>query len=249
VINMPNKKIEELQEHLDDSTMPLEVRKKLLLEIHEHNLKFGAYKKFIKNFDDWLKKNNLYQKKIKILELGPGAGGMCEALHNWGKEKDIELELHGLDVSQDITDWQKSRLSKLNISFNTHLAGDQYLKQFSDNKFDFVISFHVLHHIHPYNTMYEALRDSLRVSRKGLFAIDIDKRPFTYTLTKIWNKINGISEMLNHDGLVSVKRSYKRKDMHKTARRLSQQYYINYECKRLFLIPYYRLGLCFKNNL
>lgn len=194
-------------EILDDPSVDIEVRKKLMLELDRTNLKYGTYAQFCRHFFVWLERLNLKNKNISILEIGSGSGGLArEILKNVNGPWNIGYSL--MDLDSNILNWAQGRLQEQGLSCKTFLSTDEHLSQFLDDTFDIVISLHVIHHIHPVSQVRSMFQNVYRISRVGFFMADFERRFGNVVMAKVVNTLSGLSKELNSDGVKSVKRAY-----------------------------------------
>lgn len=198
------------QEYLDDSSRPFEKRWGLISELDRVN-RVLPYRIFIKKWDRWFQKNYKGIAKISILEIGSGSGGLSEELLKWGRANNIQIDLHLYDSQEDILIESQKRFAEPKPAL--HVATDQHLKVYDEKKFDFVVSFQVLHHIRPLTIASDALLQMHRIARLGVFVADLEQRPFNVMVTRIYTFFLSVSDDLRHDGVNSVRRAYESKDL------------------------------------
>ena len=79
---------------------------------------------------------------------------------------------------------------------------------FADNSFDYCISSLFTHHLKD-DQVVELFREMDRVSKRGIFSIDLHRHPMAWILYKLFCWSHGISRMVRHDGSLSILRSFK----------------------------------------
>ena len=102
----------------------------------------------VKNF------NSSIDPKSKILDAGCGNGKNMAYLQNEGHT------INGIDFSDSLLDICKEKSLNVKNSDIRNLP-------FQDNTFDYVISIAVIHHLSSYCEQDNAIRELLRVTRKG----------------------------------------------------------------------------------
>lgn len=199
------------QEHIDNPELPLDLRKKLLLDLDDSNNFFFIYKIILNRFSHWLKKDLGNKKTLKILEIGSGSAGLAREMLTYFKGK-IDIDYHIMDLDPEILSWAKENRAKEGLKLTTHVSGNTHLKQFSDEEFDIILSLHTVHHIHPMNEVQSFFQDVKLKSKYGFFIIDFERKRSNIITFYIGKFIGNLSDMLWIDGLRSLRRSYSRKE-------------------------------------
>ncbi len=225
------------QEILDDPTIPFSRRWALISELDGTNQKL-VYKTFMKSWNSWFFQNFQELKKFSLLEVGSGSGGLSSLIRQWALENSIEVELNLYDAQMDVLEESLKRFS--NPKPEIHLATPTHLKVFADQKFDFVISLHVIHHIQPFEQAISAIEEMHRISKKAVFVVDIEPRPFAVLLTRVLTRLMGVSDDLRADGVKSVQRSYRSGDLVGVLSTKPSFKSFKFEVRR-FLSPYFLL--------
>ncbi len=194
-------------EVLDDPSIDIEVRKALMLELDQTNMKYGTYSQYCSRFFNWLDSLNTNNQKISVLEIGSGSGGLAREIFKAPQSK-WKFEYSLMDMDPVILAWTQSRLKTQGVECKTYPSTEKHLAQFPDKSFDIIISLHVIHHIHPINIVQKMFQDTYRVARLGFFHADFERRLGNSTMAKVINTLSGLSEDLNLDGVKSVERAY-----------------------------------------
>ena len=90
----------------------------------------------------------------KVLDLGCGNGRIYELLKN--------VDYYGLDISSELI-----KHAKNNVPNGHFIVGDMVKTNYQNNKFDFVISAAVLHHIPSKELRNLAIKEIYRVTKPG----------------------------------------------------------------------------------
>jgi len=227
------------QETLDDPNLPFSVRWPLIEEINSTNHRFGIYKTFLKDWNGWALNALAGQKKFSVLEVGSGSGGLSLEIQKWAMKNNLQADINLYDSQADVLE---ESLKKFDINKpKVHIATDKHLKVYPDNAFDFIISLHVIHHIQPIDVAASAIEEMLRVSKFGIFIIDLENKFLSVPFARFWNKITGVSSELSEDGIKSILRSYNPTSLISSLRpNTIQEYEIT--TKRFFFVPYWRIS-------
>ncbi len=194
------------QEQLDDPNLALELRKLIFDELDYSNRKLGVYKQFSQKLYKWWCKQKEPQKEISILEVGSGAGGLPQFII--GKFKNIKINYYLFDLDPEILKWAQQKCKDKGVEVNFYVADSTFLKQFKDKQFDIVISLQALHHIQPHYALRNFFTEVKRVSRKGFFMADFERKPFNIVTYRVTEWLFDFHEILLDDGLKSLKRAY-----------------------------------------
>lgn len=109
------------------------------------------------NYVPNLKKN--YKNK-KVIEIGFGSGNNLWFLGTLG------LDLYGIEVHQEIIDAARSKLERLGYRATLKVGTNRNIP-FGDNKFDFLVSWNVLHYENSEKKILEALKEYRRILKPG----------------------------------------------------------------------------------
>jgi SAM-dependent methyltransferase len=106
-------------------------------------------------------------KKMRVLELGCGAGRVTRALAK------VFGQVHGVDVSQEMVRRAQSATAGFPNAF-IHQIDGATLNVLGDLTFDFAYSCCVFHHISSYQVIESLARDvGLRLPPEGLFKFEV----------------------------------------------------------------------------
>lgn len=228
------------QEYIDSPDVPLATRQGLLTEIDHMNKRLGIYTDFKRYFsrfflNKFAQKISASNQKLKILEVGCGNGELAVEMIQYLTAQGINVDYHVVEIDQNILEWAQQNCKGKGAEISTHLATDQYLKVFTDQQFDVVISLHVLHHIYPSTVLKDMLAQSLRISKYGIFMADYDRRYGNELISNVICFFLGISRTLHQDGITSVRRAYTTGEMMNILKQVGEGF--TYKIHRLWL-PY-----------
>ena len=133
-----------------------------------------------------------FRPEIKILDLSCGTGELLQELYNKSKG---QIELYGLDISEEMLEMAKKKLpSKITL-----VQGDVHNLPFKSEKFDYVLCTEAFHH---YHSQKQAVSEMKRVLKNNGRMIIVDVNfflPPVHWLFQKWEpgcvKINNKREM------------------------------------------------------
>jgi len=139
---------------------------------------------------------------LRILDVGCGYGDMLRKIFHWSKRRGVSVKLTGLDINPQATiTAREATPSEQQI---TYLTGDP----FSYNiKADVVISSLFTHHL----SNEEVIRFLCWMeghATEGWFINDLHRHPIPFHIFRIWAKIAAWHPFVQHDGPISVLRSF-----------------------------------------
>lgn len=144
-----------------------------------------------------------------LLDVGCGGGDVSRALARWARRDGLLLEVTGLDPDARAQEFAASVTSH-GVRFVAARVEDL------DERYDFVISNHVLHHLDDLAGFLESTHARARVmtihsdierSRAGYLA-------FAAGTALAWPLLRG--SFIRADGLISIRRSYTARELRRT---------------------------------
>lgn len=151
------------------------------------------------------------ERLVKIVDFGCGNGDMLRALAVYARNRGIRFELTGIDANAAAI----THATALSLEFPEikYICCD-FLTSESSEIYDIILCTLTLHHFS--NDQIEGL---LKVFRQkailGIVINDLHRHRLAYYLFKIICVVFNLSELSRHDGLVSILRGFKRKDLTK----------------------------------
>jgi SAM-dependent methyltransferase len=124
------------------------------------------------------------------LEIGCGPGRLMRPLSRHFKE------IHGVDVSDAMIKLARERLRGTPNAFPHHASGSD-LRQFPDEKFDFVYSYAVFQHIPSGDVVFHYLREARRVLKTGgILRCQVNGLPPTAKQYDTWSGVRITPEQI-----------------------------------------------------
>jgi ubiquinone/menaquinone biosynthesis C-methylase UbiE len=166
-----------------------------------------------------LLKGQSKEKVIRIVDLGCGNGDMLRRLSVLGEKYGYHLELIGIDANSDSIVYAQELSGDFeNIKF---LEIDVFSNEFQDLDYDIALLTLFLHHFNDQQIL-EKLIQIKGKSRLGLVINDLHRHKLAYLLFNLLTLFMG-SKMIRNDGLVSILKGFKRKELEQYARQIKSR--------------------------
>ncbi|TPN88854.1 methyltransferase domain-containing protein [Aquimarina algicola] len=157
-------------------------------------------------------------KEIIIIDLGCGDGEMLRAIARIFRKKERAVKLLGIDLSK------KSLLYAQKLSENypeiQYMHQDLLEMKVSEFSCDIIISTLTLHHL-TNEDIKKIMYKSLQLAKKGIIINDLHRSALAYYLFKIFSFFFIKGYVAKNDGLVSIKRAFKKQDLIQYAKDLN----------------------------
>lgn len=153
--------------------------------------------------------------KVRVLDVGTGAGDIPVALVKWGRSIGVEMRVVVVDFNPAICTWarrQTAPFPEIEV-----LRADAFALPFALGSFDYVHSALFLHHF-PQPTAARLLGLLFGLCRRGLIINDLHRHPLSFYPVKWGSVLWSRSRMVQHDGPLSVLRGFVRGELAELAR-------------------------------
>jgi ubiquinone/menaquinone biosynthesis C-methylase UbiE len=186
-------------ELMDDPSVPEERVHRALSELDVINTYLGGLSTTAKG----LKKlaGKLRSEPVTILDVGAGGS------RRFGSTDGIAPKVTCLDISESICHYRRER----NPS-ETVLCGDARTIDFAESSFDIVHASLFLHHFLE-EDIQELLGKFLRIAKCGVIINDLQRSGFALAGISILTKLFSRSDLVRHDGPLSVRRGFRRAEL------------------------------------
>lgn len=150
------------------------------------------------------------QKSYHIVDLGSGGGDTLRAMAKWGRKHNIKLQLTGLDANAHCIEYAQTKSEEFpEISFRQL---DCFGEDFFCQDYDIIHCGLFLHHF-PDEHLLSYLPRLSKLAKTGVIVNDLQRSKIAYRLFQLVCSVFRSSEMVKHDGLVSVQRAFTRQDL------------------------------------
>jgi ubiquinone/menaquinone biosynthesis C-methylase UbiE len=153
--------------------------------------------------------------EFSVLDVACGSGELLRRIASFARKSKRTAQVTGIDLNE--------------LSFSTipevegemfpeiaYVRGDAFHLPFADGSFDYAISSLFFHHLRD-EQIPHVLREMTRVSRRGVFVIDLHRHPAAYYLYKLFCLAFRISPLVAQDGALSVLRGFRPDELRKLA--------------------------------
>lgn len=193
-------------------------------------------------FNHTVKLLKQYPDTLSLADVGCGGGLFILNL----SKKFPKMNLLGLDISQEaiklaqqeLNEWNKHHRTP-NVTFQLQQPDEFILTRES---IDIILLTFVCHHFED-EPLIEFLKKTVNAIRTVLIINDLHRSSIAYWFYKIFSPILFKNRLITHDGLISIQRSFTRKELHHLLQRAE---ITNYKIKWCF--PFRWNVLIWKNN-
>ena len=204
-------------EIMDDFAMEGELLKEALDKIAQINQLLGGNKVTLQGVK-LLLQNKSKSECITIVDLGCGNGDMLRMLADYGKECHFNLKLIGIDANAYTIDHAKTLSSSYpNICF---YCRDIFDMPFDDSAYDIVLCTLFLHHLKD-DGILKLLSYFYTKANIGIVVNDLHRSSLGYRLFQVVCFVFRLSDMTKQDGLTSILRGFKKKEIIAFAKQLN----------------------------
>ncbi len=144
-------------------------------------------------------------REFSLLDVGAGSGEFLRVVAKYARKNSIKTKLFGLELNERSAE---SIVEESKDFPEIHsIRGNAFHLPCADNSFDYTICSLFTHHFTDENVI-EILGEMSRVSRRGIFIIDLHRHKNAYFWYKIFCTAFRISPLVREDGLLSITRSF-----------------------------------------
>ncbi len=194
---------------MDDFTMEGELLRDTLDKLGSINKWLGGNSITINGLKQLLK-NKSKTVVYHIVDLGCGHGDILRLVADFGRKNGYKFQLVGIDANQDAVDYAKEiSVNYPEISFKKE---DVFSYSFKNTTYDVVLATLFLHHFKAVE-LNKLLKIVHQQANIGIVVNDLHRNIIAYRLFSFLGLFIS-NEMIKEDGLTSILRAFKRKDLH-----------------------------------
>lgn len=155
-------------------------------------------------------------KTISIIDVGCGSGDMLRKVAEFGYKNDYKFQLLGLDANHATIEYA----TELSVNYPeiTFRKEDVLSKEFESYNYDIALSTLFLHHFDD-PVALNFVQTLVKNAKIGVVINDLHRHPVAYYLFKLLTLFIK-NPMANEDGLTSILRSFKRKELESFSNKL-----------------------------
>ena len=161
--------------------------------------------------------NQPNDKKISIIDLGCGNGDMLREVAEFGQKNGYKFKLLGIDANQATINYA----IHLSADFPeiTYRKEDVLSKEFETHTYDIALCTLFLHHFED-KVALTFIKTLLKNAKIGAVINDLHRHRLTYYLFKLLTLFIN-NDMVKTDGLISILRGFKRKDLERFSNKIN----------------------------
>ena len=213
-------------EIMDDFSLQGEELKAALDQIARINQLLGGNKLTLHGIKRLLKKIKPSQT-ITIADVGCGNGDMLRILAKFGQKNKLNFKLIGIDANDFTINYAKTLSNE--YSNMEYLCVDIFSEDFKTINYDIVLCTLTLHHFsnEQISNIITTFNNNAKV---GLIINDLHRSKLAYRLFQLICLIFNLNRMSREDGLVSILRGFKKKELEEFSKKLNlKNYSINWK--------------------
>lgn len=195
-------------ELMDDPIVDLESMQKVFKDINRSNrllngnyITIGAVSKLIRENQ---------KKEYTLIDMGCGDGAMLRQLILYGRKNNLKIKAVGVDLNEKAL--QIARNQSEDFPEIRYLQQNILQKETSDLHCDILVCTLTVHHFKD-EQIPDFLSRFVQLARIGVVINDLQRSMLAYALFKVFSVIFIHTKMAKHDGLISIKSGFKKKEL------------------------------------
>lgn len=199
-------------ELMDDLTLSSTELQRNLDELDAYNYYFGGKNVLISALNKIEKKYNreFKDKTIVIADLGCGSGELLRIIARWAAEKNLAVELIGIDASPFVVNYAIAKTTAYpNIKYQML---DIFSDEFKKLQFDIVTINSVTHHFSD-AALVHLFKQLSSQTHFALLVNDLQRHWLSYYFVRGMTKIFNFSHFYKHDAPLSVLRAFSQQEL------------------------------------
>jgi ubiquinone/menaquinone biosynthesis C-methylase UbiE len=199
-------------EHLDKGDYTPEEYEGCLVELRRVNRLLGDARALRNSLLARIEREGL--KNFSVVDVGAGSGELLREAARWAAKRERDALLIGVELNE------RSANSILEESQDfaaiRAVRGDALHLPFGDECFDYAVCSLFTHHFKD-EQVVAVLRELSRVSRRGIFVIDLHRHPLAYYLYTTLGRLFFYNRLIREDGALSIRRGFRARELTRLA--------------------------------
>lgn len=218
------KKRTDKEELMDDFSIGGDLLRDTLDKLENINRWLGGNAMTVKSLKKVLK-NHPKEQELTIADIGCGHGDILRDVAKFGRKNGYKMRLIGMDANPTAIAYAK----KLSTEFSelSFITEDIFSKEFKERTFDVVLATLFLHHFKE-DPLVSFLENTLKQTKIAIVVNDLHRHTLAYYLFMLLSVFIK-NKMIIEDGLTSVLRGFKRKDLVKISKRIQVKSQISWK--------------------
>lgn len=170
-------------------------------------------------------KNHPKEQELTIVDIGCGHGDILRDVAKFGRKKGYKMTLLGIDANPTAIAYANELSTAFpELSFKTE---DIFSDSFKNRQFDVVLATLFLHHFKE-EQLVSFLGDTLKQAKIAIVVNDLHRHKLAYYLFMLLSLFIK-NKMIIEDGLTSVLRGFKRKDLERISQKLNVESQVSWK--------------------
>ncbi|RLD28150.1 MAG: methyltransferase [Bacteroidetes bacterium] len=196
-------------EIMDDFNLQGVEMQELLTDLKRVNKMLGGNAITLKGINELLKGPHT-NNTLTIIDIGCGDGEMLRQCAQWAHKKDVNVSLIGIDANAHILKEAEKRSEE--IKNTTFKVVNVFAEKEILPEFDIALCTLFLHHFKE-PQIEDLLNRLTRKAKVGVVINDLHRSFWAFWFFRLYGLLFLKSRIARHDGLVSVARGFKRKEL------------------------------------
>ena len=155
-------------------------------------------------------------KSFSLLDVGAGSGELLRVAARWARDTNRTAFLTGVELNARSA--KAIMEESADLSEISAVRANGFALPFPDQTFDYVFQSLTLHHFDDAGAV-KLIQEMARVSRCGIFVIDLHRNPVAYFFYTTIGRLFLHNRLLREDGALSILKSFTPEEMEKIGRR------------------------------
>jgi len=167
------------------------------------------------------------KKKIRIVDMGCGSGDGLRGIMDWAKRKKCDCELIGVDGNAYVVEYGKKR-SKEYPEIKYYKEDIMRSERNEKCGYDIIVLNNVCHHFSD-EEVTNLVKGLGTGNCMAIIMNDIHRHFLAYWGMKVLGKVFRFSRLTQEDGLLSVRKGFKKKELEKILDPIGKMYEIRWK--------------------